>query len=405
MTEQPHRLHYLDHARGFIILLVVLQHSVQAFGEYWGKLWFVHLNERSETYDYLFMWTDSFIMQALFLISGMFVLPSLQKRGWLSFTREKLTRLGLVFIFGTLLLVPLETYPKFHMRHNIDYLEHWYNVFTFESFQLSGFWFISLLLVLTFFTALIWTILPSIINVLGRAVKWMCDRPVIGFLIFGGITALLITVSDLYWGTPWWISPIPHFIIGRANMFFSFLFYFFIGVGVRQSGILDDGKFMKSVKESWPKWAMLMIVVSLIYVGYSVGYMYEGALDTSNELTRLFADGNFPRAFEYISDNGMPIIIRTVLHGFSCAAQSIAIIVLLLAFTNKKMHFWTSLGACSYGIFVFHEPIVVWMHYLLIDSGLPLFVFAALTFAVGLTLSWQFTDKVMRRLPFTNKIF
>ncbi len=52
-------------------------------------------------------------MSLMFLLSGLFVWPSLQrKRGW-GFVRDRLRRLGLPYVFGVLVLIPIAVYPAY----------------------------------------------------------------------------------------------------------------------------------------------------------------------------------------------------------------------------------------------------------------------------------------------------
>ena len=52
-------------------------------------------------------------MSLMFLLSGLFVWPSLQrKRSW-GFVRDRLRRLGLPYVFGVLVLIPIAFYPAY----------------------------------------------------------------------------------------------------------------------------------------------------------------------------------------------------------------------------------------------------------------------------------------------------
>lgn len=53
------------------------------------------------------MGNDGFLMTLLFLISGVFVWPSLRRKGARRFARERLLRLGIPFVVGAALLGPL----------------------------------------------------------------------------------------------------------------------------------------------------------------------------------------------------------------------------------------------------------------------------------------------------------
>lgn len=433
------RFHYLDHARGFIILLVVLQHAINPYGLRLGwKSSFALDVDRSIAFDAIYMLTDGFIMQALFFISGMFLLPSLQRRGWLSFSWEKIVRLVIPFFFAVIFVVPLEAYAKYLLLDNVDqgFLHYWVNVYAFNfsnasvdptlsgvaywfeylsqgfaanHLQSGGFWFIGVLAVFSFVAAFLHTIFPFVVRALGGLVSWMVRRPILGYLLFAGLSALMISVGDIMWGTTYSITLGTSLLWVRGNMFWTFIFYFALGVGVRHAAVLTNEDVLQKMNDHWQKWVLLTIVLSVLYMGYIVIYMYDGAF--TNELAiHFYYKGRWNietwiSAWPLLEDLAPGILVRTILHGFLCAAQTITVIVVLYRFTNSDIPFWTSLAAFSYGIYYLHEPIVVWAQYFLVGSGLPALIKATVAFIIGMGLSWVLTDKVLRKLPLTRRVF
>ena len=62
--------------------------------------------------DVLVSWNDQFFMALLFLLSGLFVLPALRRKGIRRFLIERAQRLGLPFLVAAGLLSPLAFYPS-----------------------------------------------------------------------------------------------------------------------------------------------------------------------------------------------------------------------------------------------------------------------------------------------------
>ena len=54
-----------------------------------------------------------YLMQAMFFLSGLFVWQGLQRRGWSIFLAHRIVRLGVPFIIGTFLLMPVAFYPVY----------------------------------------------------------------------------------------------------------------------------------------------------------------------------------------------------------------------------------------------------------------------------------------------------
>src|SRR6201991_4158774 len=91
-TAAAGRIVPLDRARSFITLLVVLHHSVINY------TWFGHGDAmRWLGFDLVVLFTDSFFMACMFLISGLFVSASL-RRGPPAFLARRLWRLGIPFL-------------------------------------------------------------------------------------------------------------------------------------------------------------------------------------------------------------------------------------------------------------------------------------------------------------------
>jgi glucans biosynthesis protein C len=419
---QASRFHYLDHMRGLMIAFVVLQHAVQGYAEQWGgRFWFIDLPDRNRFFDVMFMWTDSFIMQALFFLAGMFVLPSLYRRGWLSFTWEKIARLGIPMILAIIVLVPPLGYLKYEANEEpgITYFDYWFHQFlTPEGIRAAGFWFIAFLLLFTFVAGTVDKVLPFVTRFIGRITSWLASRPVIGYVIVGTMTSALIGYSDLKWGTYWWMglsnlfdftrdswfSAFIGLFVARSNMLFSYILFFILGLGVSKSELFTKTDIMERASEHWKLWLGLLLGLSFAYSWYNQTYLFDGAFN--DEIRYYFAKGGqLDNAWPLIWDVAPKVLIRTTLHGFLCTTQIFALIVLLYRFTTPAMPGWNSLGLCSYGIFFFHEPIVVWTQYTLLHAGLPNLLKMLVVFSIALGLAWTFTAKVLRKLPVTRRVF
>src|ERR1700743_1420185 len=91
----------LDRARTFVTMLVLIHHAVIAY------TYFGHTDKQSFLgFDCPVLFTDSVFMAAMFFLSGLFVWPSLQRKGIAWFLRDRWWRLGFPFIVCVLLLMP-----------------------------------------------------------------------------------------------------------------------------------------------------------------------------------------------------------------------------------------------------------------------------------------------------------
>jgi hypothetical protein len=111
----------LDYLRAFIVLLVLLHHSVLAYAVMWpaqpkifGILPAPIIDpQRWAGFDVLAVFNDTFFMALMFLLSGLFVWPSLERKGGAKFLHDRILRLGVPFAVATAILMPLAYYPSY----------------------------------------------------------------------------------------------------------------------------------------------------------------------------------------------------------------------------------------------------------------------------------------------------
>src|SRR5262249_52738114 len=111
----------LDYLRAFIVLLVLLHHSVLAYADFWPAQpkTFTILSapivdlQRWAGFDVIAMFNDTFFMALMFLLSGLFFWPSLERKGSARFLRDRALRLGVPFAVAAGILAPLAYYPSY----------------------------------------------------------------------------------------------------------------------------------------------------------------------------------------------------------------------------------------------------------------------------------------------------
>src|SRR5260370_34794932 len=111
-TRAKARIVALDRARAFIILLVLIPPSVvnyTHFGTGDKMRWL--------GFDLMVLFNDSFFMACMFLISGLFVLGSLTRRGAANFLGNRAWRLVGPFLISIFMLMPVAYYPPFLRYH------------------------------------------------------------------------------------------------------------------------------------------------------------------------------------------------------------------------------------------------------------------------------------------------
>src|SRR5580700_5904644 len=110
--------------RGVVILIVIAVHSALAYLQStpargsdfnqppynWRSLPIVD-SHRFFGFDLFCAWQDIYLMSLLFFLSGLFIWPSLSRKKERAFLRDRVLRLGLPYLFGVAVLMPLTFYP------------------------------------------------------------------------------------------------------------------------------------------------------------------------------------------------------------------------------------------------------------------------------------------------------
>src|ERR1700758_3194500 len=110
----------LDNLRAFVILLVLSFHSVLAYLRFlpaqpyafdkppylWRAIPIID-SHRWFGFDLYCAWQDVFLMSLFFFLSGLFVLPSLRRKGALRFLYGRVLRLGVPFALVVAFLMPV----------------------------------------------------------------------------------------------------------------------------------------------------------------------------------------------------------------------------------------------------------------------------------------------------------
>src|ERR1700754_5074610 len=116
----------LDRARTFLTLVVILHHTVIPY-TYYG-----HTDPKEFFgFDMIVLATDSFFMAMFFFLSGLFVWPSIARKGPLNHLSDRLLRLGLPFVICALIVIPIAYYAISLRQHPaLGFSEFWWNMIT-----------------------------------------------------------------------------------------------------------------------------------------------------------------------------------------------------------------------------------------------------------------------------------
>ena len=151
------RKYYIDNLRWMVILLLIPYHAAQAFNT-WGENFYVYF-EPNKAISSLICFFAPFIMPLLFLFAGMSTRFALGKRSVGQYIVERIKRLIVPLIFGTLAFVPVMSYigNKYNCGYEGNYFTSFAVFFTkftdlsgFDGgFNIGQFWFLLYLFVIS----------------------------------------------------------------------------------------------------------------------------------------------------------------------------------------------------------------------------------------------------------------
>ena len=381
----------LDNLRVVVILIVLAFHSVLAYVEWtsatsagfddppyaWRAFPIVD-SHRWFGFDLFCAWQDVYLMSLLFLLSGLFVWPSLlRKQNW-GFLRDRLLRLGLPFVFGVVFLIPLAIYPVYRVTAEDPsvsaYCQHYLALPFLPNGQLWFLWQLVALNVVV--TGLNW-VAPNALKALGRWSTAAGKRPSRYFAVLAATSALAYVPLALAF-TPWaWSDSGPLAVQFCRPLLYAV--YFFAGVGIGVEGIDSsvvavDGP----LPRRWALWLAAALGCLFLWMG----------------LTALTMNGPALIAVDIAADFSFVL---------ACASGSLFLIAASLRFAAKRSPILDGLSANAYSLYLVHYDFVVWLQYALLTATLFAVIKGAIVFGVTLILSW-ITILAAQRIPFGARL-
>jgi hypothetical protein len=379
--------------RVFVTLLVIAHHAVLAYHPHapappatlgaqpiaWPAFPVVDA-QRWAGIDGFVFFNDVFFMSLMFLLSGLFVWPSLQRKGPGPFARDRLRRLGLPFVLSAVVLAPLAYFPSY-LQTGADprlsaFLRTWVSL---PYWPAGPAWFLWVLLVLGCIAAGLTRLVPGWGDALGRAVGRL-RRPAAFFWTLVAVSAVAYIPMSMAFGLSWFTAG--PFVL-QSSRPFHYAVYFFAGAAVGAHG-LDRGLLAPDgmLRRRWPLWGVaslgafiaLVVLVVTLFSGLSRGEPPGQALIVGTN-------------FAFV---------------VSCAASCFAFLALFLRFARPGGVLDRMTGA-AYGMYLFHYLFVTWLQYALLGTQLPGAAKGSLVFLGAATLSWAVTV-ALRRIPAVARV-
>ena len=327
-------------------------------------------------FDLIVGFNDTFFMALMFFISGLFAWQSLKRKGAWIYLTDRFKRLGLPFVIGVLVLIPLALYPAQLLVERIYGGDTGYGQFWFGMIR-SGFgtagplWFLWLLLIFDCLVAFLYQAIGRSFSINNRCLSVIFERPLAFWGALVGVSIILYLPMLIFFGLQQWLGIGP-FIV-QACRIPLYLVYFLAGMAISIYG-LDLGLLNSEshlVRQCWGWFAAGLVSFSI----YSATYIFA-------------ADQYFIQGFTF---------------SIACAAIVFSFIAIFLRFANQHSRVIDSLNRNAYGMYILHYMFVTWLQYGLLDANLFAWAKGALVFVCTLVFSWGSTVAI-RRIPAVAKV-
>ena len=378
----------LKNLRGVLLVLILAFHSFSAyivtqpatpppFGlpSYEWRAFPIIDNQRWLGFDLFCAFQFLYLMQFMFFLSGLFVWPSLRRKGWKGFLAHRLVRLGIPFIIGVYLVMPIAFYPVYRATAiDASWSSFWAHWTALPITPTGPMWFLWFLIVLDFCAVGIFKLFAGAGGLAAELIAKVTEQPRTLIVVVICVTALAyLPLSALY--SPWdWAAFGPFEV--QATFAPQYAIYFFVGLAVGAHGLdrgILDGE--NTLVRRWPLWtagALAAFVLWIVPTALVVKVPEAPA-----------------KTLGIVGDLGLVIF---------AAAACFSMTGLFQRFARGRLPIIDDISEHGYGVYFFHYPILLWLQFTLLDLSMPAIAKGLVVLTGTVFASWGasvLTDRVL----------
>jgi glucan biosynthesis protein C len=372
----------LRNLRALVILIVLGFHSVLAYlgsqpaeqapfnaPPYDWQSFPILDNQRFFGFDLFCAWHDVYLMSLMFFVSGLFVWPSLERKGSGAFLRDRLLRLGLPLVLAVYVLMPLALYPSYAVTAtHPNVAEYWRQFMALPFWPCGPQWFLWQLLAMNLLVAALHRAAPRAGEAFAAFGAWAARHPLrFAASLLAASAVSYVPLALIY--SPWtWLQFGPFSFQHCRPLHYAV--YFFAGMALGAQG-LDRG-LLSADGILAQRWRLML--------GAAVAGFLLWILPMA--LIMEYNDAPPPFALRLLADIGFV---------FGCAGGCALVLAVALRFMRSTSRMLDSLSVNAYGMYLVHYPFVVWLQFLLLGLAWPAVLKATIVFAVTVLASWSAT--------------
>jgi hypothetical protein len=305
----------------------------------------------------------------MFLVSGLFVAPSIMRKGVSQFLVDRAKRLGIPFVIAVALVIPIAYYPSWLLSDATGQGGFLRRFFTIDGWSPGPLWFVWLLLAFCIVVVIIYQLLPNLMTRLSWSAESGGSLAVV-FLV----VSLIATIPMHLLGAPEWsdLGGPLHLPTSRSLLYFG---WFLLGVAVGHAN--PERSLSRENMSPWPFW---LAIGALSFAAHAIFSSGKYLTNTPVWATKL--------------------ILATVL-SFCCTFTSLAALGLARSFFRTNWSPADHFSENAYGVYIFHYGFVTWIQFYLLTKPLPAALKFLITFSVASALSW-FLTALLRKTAARN---
>lgn len=379
---------WIDYLRTTITIMVVAHHSSLAYTTFatFNKEAYINSTHpivdsaRWVGLDIFENYNDQFFMSLMFLIGGLFLIKSINRKGTLEFVKDRFIRLFIPFLFIGTPLMLLAYFPSFYLaRNSTDIIAYIKDFFTVESWPVGPPWFIWVLFLFNLIFALVY---KQLINLLNHfEVKIKIVKTFHFLLILFTLTWLLYVPAAYYFGIGTWFGIGPFdFQLSRIAQYFG---YFIIGIVIGHYDFNNNifSNHSKLVSKWW-MWSSLSLL------------LYSFLTIAPPHLTKMVIDSSISELTGWM--------IYLTLYSATCTISTIAFLTIFRRWMKTENCIWNSLSNNAFLIYLTHYIFITWVQFSLLSINLSAFTKFVITFSTTLVLSWILSH-LLKKIKIINR--
>lgn len=320
--------------------------------------------------------SQSFFMGMFFFFGAYFTHLSFQKKGFVSFVKDRFIRLGIPLLLTYYFISPLTKLIVWPIKHpeqaDFSFIELWSSG---RAFGVGVMWFAEALIYFTIFYM-----------VARIAIPWLRRKEKLNLPKIRS-QHILISAALLGIATFLFRLPFPLFTHNPTNFtlghFPQYIFLFILGIIVARYNSDHLASYLQAKNWMWFAVAMIVIVFPVIFfIGGAQG-------------------GNIRPYFGGLTWHSLAFSVWEQVTGI---AIMVSLMGLLKVKWNSQSKISAGLSGSAYAVYVFHPPVIVWVSILFVNwDAMHLVKFLVIT-PIALVATYV-VSLAIKQLPVFKKIF